>query len=343
MKRIIASLLPLMAVLLTATNLMAASAAKPKVSITSPKSKAKWTNTVITVTGKASAKAGVTAVWVQINDGGWVAASTGNGYANWSVTDLPVVAGANLVQACVVDANTISVTNSITFSGILAPASLSGYAMTLKVGNGQHNRLITWGDDTWGQVGLGGDNNLDSFCAGSYSYTVTGPNTAVISSEDIGMMSWLGTINDVTVHLTFTGLTSGTIAWTKDDSSGGGSGDVSFSQVNNLVPDSLAGRTVQVYAKKKLIDTMAFYNDGTFTSINLTGPDSSGYYEFTQYSPTVAIIHRIYTNPLDAGSEDYIELNFTSATGGTGVDSYYNNPTYGSNPSNSGFGTFKLQ
>ena len=58
-----------------------------------------------------------------------------------------------------------------------APASMAGYAATVKV-SGKPNIAMTWGDSTWGQTGTGSDTNADNYCAGSYTYLKTGPNTA---------------------------------------------------------------------------------------------------------------------------------------------------------------------
>ena len=57
----------------------------------------------------------------------------------------------------------------------------------------------------------------------------------------------------------------------------------------------------------------------------------------------MAILHRVFTDAGDIGAEDYELLDFTSATAGSIVDSFYSNPTYGSNPSDGGQGTFKIK
>ena len=319
----------------------------PTVSITSPKANLKCSDTNITVTGKASDKVAVGAVWVQINNGGWIAASTGNGYTNWTAANLPVVLGANVLQACAVDGSgNISKTNTVKFTGVsttptgYAPASLAGYEATVTVTGKNQTIIMTWGTNTWGQTGTSGDTNLDDYCAGTYTYTVTGPNTAVITDEDIGMMSWLGTTNDTTINVTFTSATAASCTWSNANDSG--SATLKLSQVSNLVPATLAGKTVEAYQKSVLKMSLALANDGTFTETNSGGGDS-GTYTFTQYSPTVAILHEVVTDVGDAGAEAYDLLDFTSATAGSIVDSFYSNPTYGSNPSDGGQGTFKIK
>jgi hypothetical protein len=55
---------------------------------------------VISVKGTASDNWQVTNVWCEIGSGGWVTAVTTNGYKNWSVTNLSVFYGTNLVRVC---------------------------------------------------------------------------------------------------------------------------------------------------------------------------------------------------------------------------------------------------
>jgi len=92
--------------------------------ITFPVANQKWSNATITVTGKASDNVGVTDVGVQINNGGWVAAGTINGFANWTATNLPVSFGTNIIQAYAMDAaGNVSPTNVVRFvaNGVPGP------------------------------------------------------------------------------------------------------------------------------------------------------------------------------------------------------------------------------
>jgi hypothetical protein len=316
---------------------------KPVATITFPVTNQKWSNSVITVTGKASDNVGVTSVGIQINNGGWAEAGTANGFTNWTAANLPVIFGTNIVQAYAVDAaGNVSLTNKIKFLGVLAPASLSGYAATVKRSGGQPNVVVTWGDSTWSQTGTGNDTNADDYCAGSYTYMQTGPNTAVLTNMDIGMLSWLGTTNVTTVNLTFTSATSANCAWTNENDSG--TGTMTFSQVSNLVPASLAGETIQTYESNGAAGAVITFNTGgTFNETEGGGGTGFGTYTFTQYSPTVAIIQQDYSDANDAGAVGYAELTFTSATAGRAFHSFYQNPTYGSNPDVKGLGTFKVK
>jgi hypothetical protein len=311
---------------------------KPTNEITFPTANLKWSNSVVTVTGKAGDNVGVAGVGVQINQGGWLAAQTLNGYTNWSAPNLPVMFGTNTVQAYAQDAaGNVSPTNVVKFLGVVTPASLTGYAATLKPSVGKQELALTWGNGTYAQTGLGNDTNANDYSAGTYVYFQTGPNTAVVSNMDIGMLNALGVTNFTTVNLTFTSVT--TANYTNDS----GSGTMTFSPVGNLVPASLGGKTIKGSANGVLAVTFTFGKDGTFNAIEASGHTYSGTYSFTQYSPTVAMIEMIYTNPPDeVGAVDYIEVTFTSATAGEGVDSYYGSLAYASSPAQTTLVTFTL-
>jgi len=314
---------------------------KPVTTITFPTANENRSNSVITVTGKASDNVGVAEVWVQINNGGWTAADSANGFTNWSAANLPVLFGTNIVQACAVDAaGNVSPTNEVKFIGVLTPTSLAGYAATVKRSGGKPNIVVTWGESTWAQTGMASDTNVNDYCAGTYTYITNGPNTAILTNVDIGMMSALGTTNVTVVNVTFTSATSGNYVWSSENDSG--SGTMAFSRVSNLVPETLAGKTIQIYQGSTLISTIILGTDGTFTSTNKNG-SHYGTYALTQFSPTVAILQSYFNDPHDAGGEQCLELTFTSATAGQVIGSYYDNPTYGNNPADIGVGTFEIK
>lgn len=314
---------------------------KPVSKIISPVANEKWTNSTITATGEASDNVGVAGVWAQINNGGWVEAETINNFTNWSATNLTILAGNNLLQAFAVDAaGNVSKTNEVKFMGDVAPTSLAGYEATLKPSVGKQEFLMSWGDGTWAQSGVDNDTNANDYAAGSYTYIQTGAETALLTNLDIGMMSALGTTNVTTMNLTFTSATTAIYVWTNENDSG--SGTMKFSQVDNLVPASLGGDTLRIYKGNTLISTMVLANDGTFNLTNNSG-SQYGTYAFAQYSPTIGIVQSTFNDPSNAGGEQFLELIFTSATAGQEFGSYYNNPTYGSNPDDGALGTFKIQ
>ncbi len=86
--------------------------------ITFPLVNQKWSNAVLTVTGKAGDNVGVSNVWCQINNGGWVLAGSTNSFAKWNAANLTVLSGTNLVQVFAEDAaGNISLTNALKFLG----------------------------------------------------------------------------------------------------------------------------------------------------------------------------------------------------------------------------------
>lgn len=224
-------------------------------------------------------------------------------------------------------------------TGNWAPASLAGYTATVRTSSGQ-TIALTWGNSTWGQWGTANDTNPDDYCAGSYTYAKTGPNTAHLTSSDIGMLSWLNSSNYTDLTITMTSSTAGTCVMTS--AQGTGSATFTLAHVNNLVPASLAGKAIQFTPHNGVSSgtIMAYAADGTFTDSKAGTVQGSGTYTVTQYSPTVAIIQHNYT---DTGALVYVEANFSSASGGQAFYSYYQSPADGSNPDDSGPGTFSLQ
>jgi hypothetical protein len=254
------------------------------------------------------------------------------GEGTWS-DGTPFVCSGNVTATAKVTIGQTSI------QGGFAPASLAGYATTVKI-SGKSSIAISWGTNTWGQSGTGSDTNADDYCAGSYTYVKTGPNTAHMTSSDIGMLSWLGTTNFENIDITFTSASGGTATmWSEHDS---GTATMTVSHVSNLVPAMLGGNTVQTfYSNGTLESVILLNNDGTFTQTRNGNELLSGNYTFTQYSPTVAIIQQTFTDANDAGAVAYAEVIFTSATAGRLFHSYYQNPAYGSNPDDSGLGTFR--
>jgi len=312
----------------------------PKVTITSPKANSKESNATITVTGTATDNVAVTNIGVRVNDGPWVDVSAAGASVNWSVTDVPVAAGTNVLQAYAMDAaGNISKTNTVKFIGELPPTSLAGYAATATI-TGQAQKIdLTWGDTTWAQTGTSGDTNAGDYVAGDYTYFQTSPTTALLTNMDVGMMSALGVTNVTTVYLTYTSANNASFDWTNDN--GSGSGTMVLTHASDLVPVTLVGKTLKLNASGGG-PTLTFASDGTFARTQGSN-SSTGTYTFIQYSPTVGIIVQNYTDVSEAGALGYIELNFTSTTAGNGFGCYYQTPAYGNNPDDSGVGSFTLK
>jgi len=322
---------------------------KPVATITYPAANLKWSSTNITVIGKASDNVGVAKVWCQINRGGWTLAQTGNGFTNWTAANLPVRFGTNIIQACAEDAaGNISTTNTVQFLGVVAPASLAGYAGTLKPAVGGKELVLAWSEDTWSQTGTSGDTNADDYCAGTYAYFQTGPNTAVVSNMDIGMFSALGATNTTTLNLTFTSATTANCTWTNGPSSGAGT--LTLSPVTELAPATVAGMTVHIQYGPNFQRgaTIVFYDDGKWQRTEQNGNTLSGVYAWITFSPTVAILQFNDTDSRNTSSDHlgeltYVEVTFTSATGGQFFNANYYNPTDETNPDDTKWGSFTMQ
>jgi hypothetical protein len=95
---------------------------KPTVSIVTPTLNEHLTNSVFTVSGKARDNVAVAGVYYSLNDSGWTNASTGNGWTNWFTPSLPLIPGANVVEAYAVDTSgNVSVTNKVNFDSEVTP------------------------------------------------------------------------------------------------------------------------------------------------------------------------------------------------------------------------------
>jgi len=94
---------------------------KPTLSITTPLSRQRWSNSVFNVTGKAKDNVGVASVWYQLNTGAWANnVNTTNGFTNWNVS-VTLPPGTNTIRAYAVDAaGNISITNSVSFIYVLS-------------------------------------------------------------------------------------------------------------------------------------------------------------------------------------------------------------------------------
>jgi len=92
---------------------------KPTVSIVNPASNQQWTNGTFTVTGKASDNVAVGAVYYSLNGSDLTAATTGNGWTNWTA-NVTLTPGTNSVQAYAVDnSGNISPTNTVKFEYVV--------------------------------------------------------------------------------------------------------------------------------------------------------------------------------------------------------------------------------
>lgn len=247
------------------------------------------------------------------------------GEGTWS-DGTPFVCSGNLT---ITGKMTVGKTN---LAGGFAPASLSGYSVAMKAGGRGNAIVMVYGDSTWSQAGGPGDTNVDDYCAGTYSYVKTGPNTAIMTSQDIGIMQDLGGTNHSGVNITFTSATSGMCAWRsgRTGTEEKGTGTWTLSRVSDLAPATLAGKSFTA-TNNATISTFAFTDAGTFTEARTDSPSASGTYTFTKYSPTVAILGMTYTSGDGQGILN-MEMIFTTSTNATIFGSYYRNPALFSYP-----------
>jgi uncharacterized repeat protein (TIGR03803 family) len=88
---------------------------KPTLQITNLTAGQRWSNAVFTVAGIAGDNVQVSNVWVQLNGGSLMSATSGNVWTNWSAA-LNLSAGSNTVAAFAVDTSgNLSITNQLTF------------------------------------------------------------------------------------------------------------------------------------------------------------------------------------------------------------------------------------
>jgi uncharacterized repeat protein (TIGR02543 family) len=93
---------------------------KPTLSITSPTSNQKWSNSVFSVTGKASDNVGVANVFYSLNNSGWINPITTNNWSNWTA-QVTLTPGTNIIQSYALDdGGSLSATDTVKFVYILS-------------------------------------------------------------------------------------------------------------------------------------------------------------------------------------------------------------------------------
>jgi hypothetical protein len=110
------------------STILATNVSRPSLAFAFPASGTRLSNDTATVvvTGHASAYAGVTGVWAQVNDLAWAPTSSDNSFADWHI-EIPAVPGTNTVRAYAQDnEGSMSSTNSLGFIYVLtAPLTLA--------------------------------------------------------------------------------------------------------------------------------------------------------------------------------------------------------------------------
>jgi hypothetical protein len=273
----------------------------------------------------------VTSVFYQLNGMGWNAVTTGNAFTNWTADNLELLSGQNEIDAWAADAaGNHSLTNSILFSHKVmpfadwAPDLLSGLTafITPDVGTPYTVSFDVIGFSETGQT------NAD-FDLGGYFYDKYATNGGIVTLTNTAPPSQTNSYK--VVRFTFTDHYAGT-------SFDGRSGTFQFVIATNLLPSTLARRTLTATSSSGGgITTLKFGSTGTVTTTN-NGPNSTGIFTFARYSPVGGLLTVTYTGA-DLGKSSSVELVFTSAT--TGI--YFVNSLDGlGGPPDVDMGTFVL-
>lgn len=208
------------------------------------------------------------------------------------------------------DLGTFSVSGELNTAGYTAPVSLNGLtgAVTQVDTDGSRKSFVVSFDaSTFGQftAGTNGDSGV-----GTYTYTRTGPKTAVFMNTYTAPPSEVANGGSGAVSFVFTSSHSATFA------NSDGHGTVTLSSPASTAPVSLVGRTLTGHSP----DGSGSISFGLGTFAN-SGSEGSGTYTYAAVGPQAALVVRSYTSGENAGETDYITLFFSSATGGNFSDS----------------------
>ena len=260
----------------------------PTLTITAPTPNLHVSNSVYTVTGTVTDNVIVAQVNYQLNEGGWLTASTANGFTNWFTTSLTLISGTNTIQAYAVDTlNHVSATNTVSFVNLKAdpaPASLAGLVATVTPSGGS---VITvgFGTDTYSQSAT--DTN-DNYTVGTYAYTKLEANFArLVITPAAPFTNQSGGFSG---YLTFNADGTGTFS----NANNGDTGNISLAASSNLPPSSVAGKTA-LFISGGGVTTVVFGN-GTLTKTGSSGQVQSYSYNYQSYSPVGALFTLVDTN-----------------------------------------------
>ena len=211
---------------------------------------------------------------------------------------------SDVATGVLTNAGTFSVAGETSTTAYTAPASVAGLVGTVTVAhNGKSESfVISLGASTFAQFSA----DTNNIGVGPYTYTRTGTKTALFVGYNVAPPAAVG--DNTPPPFTFTSSHSATFSNSKSH------GTVTFSQPASTVPLSLVGRTISGgkggYS----------FGYGTFSGIK-EAEGQSGNYTYTTYGPQVAMIIMSYTDAKDSGTTDYLMVRFSSAAGGSYVDS----------------------
>lgn len=312
----------------------------PTVTISSPVSRQKYSNSVITVIGRAyDGNEALTNVYIQLNGNGWMPAIptwTFNTYYTWEATNLPVLIGTNILQAISVNSvGNVSLTNTVAFVGYTppdwAPASLSNSTMLVISDDGISN-LVTFAANTFSQADT---NQIGDSGTGTYSYDRITTNTAGLELTFVASPGMTNN-NPQNFALNFTNLYAGAFT----NLTTGTNGTFIFQEVGaaaNLLPKTWIGHTITLSTNTSSTNTLglSLNKSGVVDITPAPKVQHTGTYELTNVSAVGAML--VVTDTTNAGSVAYVHLIFTSTKGGRyEINKYDSGGTF----QNVGVGTF---
>jgi hypothetical protein len=212
------------------------------------------------------------------------------------------------------DSGAFTILSSASQPAGFAPDSAAGLIWNATPANGNPTFQICFGISTDSRSSSK-DTNEDG--VGEYFYAKTGPNTAQFTDFEteplLGGPGGNGGYGSELADLTFTSATQATIA-----RNGAELGTIKISTAKNLAPSSLSAKTITVKFSG-FTATLTLQAGGTFTLTTSTGlTNDQGVYTYAQYSPIGAMLASGVTASTtgDVGKTTYVELTFTSSSGG---------------------------
>jgi hypothetical protein len=295
----------------------------PVVKMTTPTANEKIPAAAWPLEGTATDKAGVVAVYYNLNGTGWVEASTVNGYSSWYAWVTLNPDSANTVSVYAVDSlgnsNTPVTTKFVCTAAGLAPVSIAGNQAGVTEGTNTVNRAVV-SYDLAGYVRFSVLTN-EGGEVGTYTYTPTGPNTAELVQHRV-FPTANSSADGTVLELTFTNAFDAT-------NSGADGGTLSFGLAPNIVPATLEAAQIvsKSFVNTNFVATNLF-GASTFTLTDNSGDTSSGTYTFTKFSSVGALVVETVTSPPSlVGTTNYIALSLSDS--GPPITGYYNYQTLG--------------
>jgi uncharacterized repeat protein (TIGR03803 family) len=270
-----------------------------------------------TATGRAMDNTGVTAVWCQVNGGAWFQANLSDG-TNWQTASLStqLLAGPNSISAYALDAaGNASLTNTIAFTYVVqptmewAPDSMNGIlADVTPVGGAQV--IVGFDLSAFAQTSASNDGDPDDYGGGTYTYSKTDTNMAQLS---LAFTKPPGNSNNVgPLTLVFTNHYAGYLT-----NGSGDSGGINLQTATAFVPATMVGKTLTGVSSQSANTTKVKFASATAFSLTSSGGARSGNYTLARLSPTCEALTFTYTSSGAAGRTSYLQLTFSTATGGT--------------------------